>query len=513
MKNNKKEKGLGNLFHGKMYLKHREWRGFKDTMYDFGRWLITWKDLAKFAMKAPVRIVKALFAYRWMSAYITTPSFIDRHSMGLRGTALRIYHLQYNAMIKNTTDLMANIFKADRRFGENKYSDKVVLFDEMMPSQLMCGFPNLIGIPAQVAPVFQCSVIDQQSMMPYLDVVDNYGLPADVCPLPACEAAVAIVDEYPLIGKCYVTSSMPCDGSVMASSFQNRYYKLPTFPFTLPVRYMGAEVEEYAVHEMKECIKFIEKHTGETFDWDNYFKCMAQYNKETEFELQKWEVNKTEYPQITGSTLSMFRMYSFLIAGSRDKNFLTTNEKVNKLMMKAYENKEKCSKEQRHRAVLWSPPAHYYEHFSLWAENCWGINVLIDMESMVATRFFDLKDKDQTLKDLAYTYERMTMRRHTNGGYVNVLDELWRVCKEFKCDIVLMLEGVSCKTMAGMKGLFDEQAREHGIHIIWIEHDLMDPRTVSRKEMRNKVNKYMETVFREKPVDPTLVDFDDELTW
>jgi hypothetical protein len=94
-----------------------------------------------------------------------------------------------------------------------------------------------------------------------------------------------------------------------------------------------------------------------------------------------------------------------------------------------------------------------------------------------------------------------------------VLDELWRVCREFNCDIVLMLEGVSCKTMAGLKGLFDEQARDHGIHVIWIEHDLMDPRTVSRKEMRDKVNRYMQTVFREEPVDATLVDFDDEKTW
>ena len=122
MNQERKGDGLGNLFHGKMYLKHREWRGFKDTLYDFYRWLITWSDLSKFTMKAPVRISKALFAYRWMGAYLTTPAFIDRHSMGLRGTALRIYHLQYNAMIKNTTELMANIFKAGRRVGKNKYS-------------------------------------------------------------------------------------------------------------------------------------------------------------------------------------------------------------------------------------------------------------------------------------------------------------------------------------------------------------------------------------------------------
>jgi hypothetical protein len=72
---------------------------------------------------------------------------------------------------------------------------------------------------------------------------------------------------------------------------------------------------------------------------------------------------------------------------------------------------------------------------------------------------------------------------------------------------------VSCKTMAGLNGLFEDQARERGIHLIWVEHDLMDPRTVSRKEMRNKVNRYMQTVFREEPLDESLVDFEDAKAW
>lgn len=504
---------IGDLYHGKIYLKRREWRGLNDTMYDFYRWLVTWKDLTKFVMSSPIRITKGIFNYRWMSSYLSTPAFIDRHSMGLRGTALRINHLHFNMMIKNTTGIITNLFKSDKRFGPNDIADKIVLFDEMMPQHLMAGFPNLIGVGAQVVPVFQSSMIDQHSMIPYLDAIENFGLPADVCPLPACEAGVAIVDEYPITGKCYITSSMPCDGSVMASSFQNRYFDLPTFPLALPVRYLGKEVEDYAVQDLKDCIKFIEDNTGETFDWDNYFTCMDQYNKETEYELEKWEINKTDYPQITGASLALYRMYSSLVTGSMDKRFLDVDKKVNKLMMKGYERQEKCSAEMRHRAIVWSPPAHYYSNFSTWAENCWGINVLVDMESLVATKFFSIGDKEESLKDMAHTYERMVMRRHTNGGYINVLDELWRVCEEFNADMVIMFGHISCKTMSGLTGLFEEQARERGIHLIWVDHDLMDPRTVSRKEMRGAVNRYMETVFNEEPVDSTLVNFDDEKTW
>ena len=39
----------------------------------------------------------------------------------------------------------------------------------------------------------------------------------------------------------------------------------------------------------------------------------------------------------------------------------------------------------------------------------------------------------------------------------------------------------------------------------------MDPRTVSRRTMRDKVNEYMRTVMRAEPVDTSLVEFEDEV--
>ena len=81
--------------YGKLYkehtaiLKHREWRGFKDTMYDYYRWLITWKDMIKMVLKAPISTVKGLWRYRWMASYLSAPSFVDRHVAGLRGPQLR----------------------------------------------------------------------------------------------------------------------------------------------------------------------------------------------------------------------------------------------------------------------------------------------------------------------------------------------------------------------------------------------------------------------------------------
>ena len=505
---------------GKLYrapdgvYKHREWRGLKDTMYQYWRWLICWKDMIGLVLAIPVTFVKALFRYRWVACYLSAPALFDRAIEGKRDEQLRISLLEYDRIVKRTIELVKLSLKADKNINpKNKLSDKIVLFDELMPNEIMAGFPNLIGIPAQTIPVFLSSIIDQQITIPFLDAIESMGVPADVCPLPAAESGCAYLNEYPRIGKCFISCNMPCDGSVMTSAFQDRYFKLPTYVLAIPVRYTEPEVQPYAVEELKGCIAFIEEQTGEKFDWDAFFAAMKVYNKQTELELQKWEINKTEYPQITGEALWLYRLFYYHLSGGLDKGFLKTDLKVNKLMLRAYERKAKCSAEPRHRAIEWSCPANMYPHFSIWGENCWGINLLQSMETLVSTIIISTDDREQAMRDLAKAYQRTTMRRHTKGGYVNVLDELWRVCEEYKADTVLMYDQISCKGMDGLRTMFEEQARERGIHMIWVQQDLMDPRTISRQQMRDQVSRYMETVMGEKSIDPSLLEIHDESGW
>ena len=42
---------LGKFYTGKKPKKRREWRGFKDTWYDYVRWLGYWKTLITFIIK------------------------------------------------------------------------------------------------------------------------------------------------------------------------------------------------------------------------------------------------------------------------------------------------------------------------------------------------------------------------------------------------------------------------------------------------------------------------------
>ena len=236
---------------------------------------------------------------------------------------------------------------------------------------------------------------------------------------------------------------------------------------------------------------------------------MKIFNQETRNFLEWLEVNKTDYPQVVGNNIAPFRYAYYMVAGGREIGFLDAEKKINKLMYKAYENKVPVVSEVRHRAIVWGVQAQYYSHFPAWLQNCWGIIPLVDMLSLTSTKIYSEDDKEQAYYDMADLYANMVMRNRSEGGYQVGVEDLWRFCEEFRADVVIMYEHIGCKAVTGYHGLYEEQARKHNVHLIWVTHGLMDPRDASRQSMRNDVNRYMRTVFHEEPLDPSLEEFDD----
>ena len=106
-----------------------------------------------------------------------------------------------------------------------------------------------------------------------------------------------------------------------------------------------------------------------------------------------------------------------------------------------------------------------------------------------------------------------TMRAHTKGGYEVMLFDLWEKYKEYHADMIILYDQISCKGVGAISGLFEEGARQRGIPMCRVRQDLLDPTSVSRRDMRNDVNIFMQTVMNETPLDASLVDFDDDESW
>ena len=154
------------FYKGSGIAKHREWRGLKDTFYDYLQWVVNLGILAKFITKSPVRIVKGLFEYRWFGAYMGTLHMIDKCTAGMRGPALRVSHTQMHTIMKGATGMIANSMIGDRRFGDTKNAEKYVMLEQTMCPEIVAGFPNLKALPLEVLQGLLGTYMDQ-NLAPY----------------------------------------------------------------------------------------------------------------------------------------------------------------------------------------------------------------------------------------------------------------------------------------------------------------------------------------------------------
>ena len=374
------ERSLGRLYRkGAMCTVRREWRGVADTAYDFFEWARMWGMLLATFSKDLVPALNSALWYRWMISYFCCHGFMDKNLMGLRGSNLRMSHAATYAIFRYVAENLVLLSKADRKNGNSDELNKMLFtFDEMTMGQIAAGFPDLLAIPHQLLPMFLVSEIDQLVCIPYIDAVESYGLPSDTCPVPSSECGALVIDALPDMGSLFISSSMPCDGSTMASSyFARRFPDIPVFHLCFPVRYLDEETVQMGAEDIRACIRAIEDATGAKWNWEHYFECMRRFNQETDLELQKWEINRSSRPQFIGPSYELFRKWNYEMDGGIDPRVLPEMQKMNRMLQRAYEKGETAwpKRKMKYRALVWSCPAHYYANFSNWLANCWGIDV------------------------------------------------------------------------------------------------------------------------------------------
>lgn len=509
----KKVKGAGNRFlPGSNIAKHREWRGLKDTWYDYTEWVKVLGVMGGFVAKSPVRIMRGMLTYRWMGSYLAALNMIDRCVEGLRGPALRVTRIYLNTIMKGSTTSIAEMMMGDRRFGDNDFGRTQVVLEQTMCPEILAGFKNLR--PAQLEP-FQGLLLcymDQGANPYYIDAMESIGLPADSCRLSNNAAGVAMLDEFPKIGACCISNNAPCDSSTMNSQIIERHLDVDTLPAAIPMRWADPHTRKYARASLRRVIDFVERHTGETYDWDACRAVMEKHNDEVRNEQEKWNFMATPYTAAALTVPNLFHTFYYAFSGGRNPEIMKAERKVMKILEQAYESKTNCFPKTRYRAITWGGPPCYWLQFPNWLYNCWGILVIAGMDLFSGNVLIDTTDEDTMLDGIARNYETGVMRRHLTGGWQHLV-EFWDEAEKFHCDMVILHDDITCKGALGLTGVILDQAKEKKTKLMMVSNDMFDHRTVSRADIRQQVNDYMYSVMQAEPLDASLLQYDDYEGW
>ncbi len=514
------ERRLGELYVDKTGLyKHREWRGVKDTLYYFNNvWLYNYGALVGDVVKYsdPVTFVRGLWRYRWIGqAYLPVLHWFDRGLEGLRGEALRASAWHYRAMVCVSVNQIGNLLKADAKLHNGAHNDAwrhTVAHKETVWGGVFYPWSDrLAHVPMEMIPYFITCHVNNHVVLNYIDAVQGIGLPGDPCPMCQAEAGLFVLDDMPDYAPFVVTTNEACDGSVASAAIQDWFLDRPLFALPQPMRFDDPLVQEHCANEIRELWKFVEEQTGLPFKWELLKQNLERQNELQRFEWEKWDVAARTfcYP-INSVAQALYRIYQTQYGDHPIWHI--TDRRVGKIMNRCVEKKIDAFPKTRHRVIAWSCAPLYYSHWCTWAYNCWGLNTVINMDSLMFDMTIRTDTQENCMLDMARYHEWAPMRRMVVGGMHHIF-ELWSYMERFRCDMVMMYDQLQCKGMQGVVGLFEDEFRKRGVHAIWMPHALPDKRTVSRTEIRRIVNDYMTTVMKEEPLDPSLLDFDDDMGW
>ena len=516
------ERRLGDLYCDKTGLyKHREWRGVKDTFYYFHKvWMYNYAMLVYDVMRygGIWTFAKGCWRYRWMGqTYLPVLHWFDRGMEGLRGEALRACPQHYRAMTNATIFQFMQMFRNDLNTnkGNKKVQarhDKTIAHDETVWGGIFYPFSKEVeNVPLQMIPYFVTCHVNNHTVLNYIDAVQSLGLPGDPCPMCQAEAGLFVLDDVPDYYKAVITSNEACDGSVATSIIQDWLIDKPLFAMPQPMQFDDPLVQKHCMKEIEEAWKFIEEQTGVPFDYQQLCKKLESQNELQRFEWEKWDVAaNTSYYPINGVSQALYRIYQAQYGDL--PIWHKTDKKVRKIMEKCVEQRINNFPLTRHRVIAWSCAPLYYSNWCTWAYNCWGLNTIMNMDSLMFDMTLRTDGYEHTLEDMATYHEWAPMRRMAVGGMHHIF-ELWENMERFHCDMVMMYDQLLCKGMQGVHGLFEDEFRARNIHAIWMPHALPDKRNVSRAEIRSIINDYMTTVMHEEPLDPSLLEFDDSMSW
>ena len=512
------ERRLGDLYMDKTGLyKHREWRGIKDTFYYFNKvWLYNYVMMVYDVMRygGIVTFAKGCWRYRWMGqTYLPVLHWFDRGMEGLRGEALRACPWHYRGMVNATIFQFMQMFRNDLNLNKSDKvrakHDKTMAHDETVWGGVFYPFSKEVeNVPLQMVPYFVTCHVNNHTVLNYIDAVQSLGLPGDPCPMCQAEAGLFVLDDVPDYYKAVITSNEACDGSVATSILQDWLMDKPLFAMPQPMQFDDPLVQEHCQREIEEAWKFIGEQTGAAFDWNQLVKRLESQNELQRFEWEKWDVAaNTDFYPINGVSQALYRIYQSQYGDL--PGWHEMDKKVRKIMEKCVEQRINLT---RHRVIAWSCAPLYYSNWCTWAYNCWGLNTIINMDSLMFNMTIRTDSYSHTLADMAQYHEWAPMRRMAVGGMHHIF-ELWENMEKFHCDMVVMYDQLLCKGMQGVHGMFEDEFRARDVHAIWLPHALPDKRNVSRAEIRSIINDYMTTVMHEEPIDPSLLEFDDSQSW
>ena len=452
-------------------------------------WLLTWVNIIPFVIRNGVfKTIGDLRRYPWILTLLKVNRLLVKFGKG------RPLHYQ-----KATAIIVSGIVPGLIEILEGMFSspDKVIIHEDMVPPEIFRAMglsPFMAELMGIVMPM-----LEPHAMESYIDESESEGIPPDICSLPKSTMGLFLKGETPP-ARALVASNLPCDGGMSSYTLIEKKLGLPAFRLDIPFHFTEERAVKYFTEELKRMIKWLEENTSGKMDWDLLREICEERNRMVEHELDLWDLVRIRPAPLAAEVVWLSHIWYFNVCpGNRH-----STEIFRKLVEIARENLSKgipAVENEKYRVLLWNPPLMHFIDLFNWAEQAYGVSLVMDSMSFNRLPYIDTGSDDTMLEGLGRNIMNGPMARHTRGPAENYLEDIFHIHKQFDLDMLWVAGHIGCKNTMALNGMLREKCREAGLPLLIIEYDLSDPRIVSREGIIEQINHFMENVMKADRLD------------
>ena len=465
-------------------------------------WLINNGTVVKMVLSVnPVTLISYFLKYPWLFEYTKANMMVNSYQENRTGNNFFLMHEELKFVIQAQAYCITQAMN---------HPETTIYVQNVIATEIIaaCG---LNFQPVELGTLI-CK-LSQWSIMPYLEAGEAVGLAADTCGLPKSSLGLALLGEI-LPAAAFMTTNYPCDGGIGSYHGMSELTGYPIYRMNMPYELRSEEAAEALIPELRNMIKWIEETTPGKMDWNKLKEICENYNKMAEIEYERWEMVKVDKPPMSNDAIQQCHYYNF--------SFLSALPFTLKHHTKMYEMNKKhiakgtpCFEGMRYRVVMWNPAPSAYGQWYHWLEQCWGISILMDLETIGDMCHIDTSSEETMLFGLAKRHLWQTMAKHTKGPSTNYLNDLVTAIEGWRPDFILLPKPIGCKNVMSMEATIRDLCRKKDLPLCTFTMELQDNRVATRQQMRDEVNKFMIEIMHAEPTDPSLLkqDDSDETKW
>ncbi|MFP4474572.1 MAG: 2-hydroxyacyl-CoA dehydratase subunit D [Desulfatibacillaceae bacterium] len=438
--------------------------------------------MVRFSLRqGPVFVAREVRRLPWLRYLLKANRILDMATRTRTGPYREANAMAMSAVVRGIAHMVEDMYDMP---------DRLVMNEDLIPPEILYGMGltnwmvELLGIAMPL--------IQEDFAEPYIDAAENEGIPPDVCSLPKSTMGMFLEGHMPQPA-AVITSNLPCDGGMSSYSLIERVTGAPTLRLDVPFNFYSERAVEYFTSELERAIVWLEEHTPGRMDWDRLREVCEERNRATEYEMELWDMMRERPAPMAGEAVYLSHLVHMIARPGRPLGTRVYKDLV-RITKKIRARGQGALEDERYRVVLWNPPTLIYPDLFVWAEQNYGVALIMDMLSYNRHPYIDTGTPRSMLKSLARIIMEGPMARHTRGPAENFFGDLFHLYEHFSLDMIWMAGHIGCKNTMALSGMFREKCRERGIPLLNISYDLSDTRVVSPLDMRKQSEEFLENI-------------------